>query len=104
MNREDLKLLPLASVGLAKGVMECYVAPVFEDWETKEWALVALASAVIAYDLLCPKGQTISEGVDRLLEKYPVATRLAGAVIVGHLANIIPNPDKYDPIHRMVAR
>ena len=35
---------------------------------SKAW--IALGAGVAAYDVLCPKGETLSEGVDRLMEKH----------------------------------
>lgn len=66
----------------------------------KAWGV--LVGGVIAYDMLCPPGQTLSEGVDRAME-----TRLGRAASIGaiavtalHLVNAIPQ--KYDPIHTAV--
>lgn len=107
MERADYRLLPLCAVGVAKGISEVYVKPFVQDhkpkWEQKEWALAGLVGGVICYDLLVAKeGQTISEGVDSLLERGGVSRAMtlgAIAITAGHLANIIPQ--KYDPIHRL---
>ena len=99
MNREDYKLLPLATLGLAKGVAEVYIKPIFDRLETREKAWLALAGGVILYDALCPEGQTLSEGVDHFLEKHPVMTLGAIAITAGHLSNLIP--EKIDPIHHL---
>lgn len=80
----------LASVGLAKGIWEVYVKP-----EPAKYAWVAIGASVLAYDLLCPEGQTLSEGVDKALEKHPVATTLAIGVTALHLLNRLPA--KLDP-------
>lgn len=106
MERADYRLLPLCAVGVAKGISEVYVKPFIQDLklEQKEWALAGLVGGVICYDLLVAKeGQTISEGVDSLLERGNVSkvmTLGAIAITAGHLANLIPQ--KYDPIHRLV--
>jgi hypothetical protein len=99
MEREDYRLLPLASVGVAKGFYECYV----KDLQPSTKAWIVLASGVVTYDLFAPSGQTLSEGVDRFLDHSPVAKAItlgAIAVTAGHLSNLIP--EKYDPIHRLV--
>jgi len=57
----------------------------------------ALAAAVIAYEVLAPEGQLLSEGVDRALLKYPTLTRIGIALVACHLVNAIP--DRYDPLH-----
>ena len=64
---------------------------------SKAW--IALGAGVAAYDVLCPKGETLSEGVDRLMEKpYGKALALGAIAVVGsHLGNLIPQ--KYDPFH-----
>lgn len=62
-------------------------------------AWIALGAGVALYDVLCPKGETLSEGVDRLMEKpYGKALALGAIAVVGsHLGNLIPQ--KYDPFH-----
>lgn len=65
---------------------------------TKAWVVMALG--ITAYELACPKGETLSEGVDRLMERSPVsraATLGALAITSAHLGNLIPQ--KYDPFH-----
>lgn len=57
----------------------------------------ALAAAVIAYEVLAPEGQLLSEGVDRALIKYPTITRIGIALVACHLVNVIP--ERYDPLH-----
>lgn len=54
----------------------------------KAWA--GLAAGVVAYDLLCPEGQMLSEGVDRGLEQHRLATGLAVGVTALHLLNVFP--------------
>ena len=59
-----------------------------------------LGAGVIAYDILCPPGETLSEGVDRALEheKYKRVALGAIAITAAHLANLIPQ--NVDPFHR----
>lgn len=68
--------------------------------ETSGRAWIALGVSVAAYDILAPKGQTLSEGVDRGLEGSPLRRGLvlAGIGITAcHLANLLP--EKCDPFH-----
>ena len=58
------------------------------------WTFVA--GGVVAYNVLCPEGETLSEGVDRGVVHSPVVSRLLVAVIAAHVANVIPA--RFDPI------
>lgn len=51
---------------------------------------LAVAGLVTAYELTCPDGELLSEGVDRALQKHPVLTTLAIGYTAAHLANILP--------------
>jgi hypothetical protein len=62
-------------------------------------AWLVLAAGVIAYDLAAPKGHTMSEQVDRWLEKYPLATPFANNV---RPMNDQPG-DRARPHHRLSA-
>lgn len=98
LQREDYKYIPLATVGLAKGVAEVYVKPfIKENPSTVAWGVIL--GGVACYDLLAPAGHTLSEACDRAIEKHPVMTLGAIAVTAAHLSNIIPK--KIDPIHRL---
>lgn len=59
-----------------------------------------LAAGVVAYDVLCPPGETLSEGVDRALERQRGKWLALGgiAITAAHLANMIP--EQVDPFHR----
>lgn len=62
------------------------------------WA--GLVAGVAAYDMLCPKGETLSEGIDRGLEsryKYVVAAGIGMTAL--HLVNLLPN--ELDPLHQL---
>jgi hypothetical protein len=61
------------------------------------WIILGLG--VAAYDYLAPPHQTLSEGVDRALDKHPVLTSLAIGTVALHLLNILP--PEYDPIHKI---
>lgn len=64
----------------------------------KAWAVLGLG--VVAYDLTCKQGETLSEGVDRGLESKPVATTLAIGVTCLHLLNKLPQ--QVDPFHQFL--
>lgn len=57
-----------------------------------DWAWIALAAGVLAYDATCPPGETLSEGMTRYHQARPWVTRAAVAYIVGHLLDWLPEP------------
>lgn len=63
----------------------------------RNWAITA--GVIAALEIACPDGETLSEGVDRALERP--FTRYAAVAGIGitaaHLLNVIP--EKYDPFH-----
>lgn len=63
------------------------------------WA--AVVSVIAAYELVAPEGQLLSEGIDRALIRWPIATRITVAVVALHLLNLIPA--RIDPLHRLVS-
>lgn len=62
-------------------------------------AWVALAAGVIAYEVAAPRGELLSEGVDRYLLRRPWLTRLVIAGLAAHLLNFIPV--QLDPLHQI---
>lgn len=98
ISRENLALLPLAGVGLAKGLAEVYVKPFIKERPAETaWAL--LLGGAICYDLVARENQTLSEACDRAIERHPVMTLGAIAITAGHLANVLP--ERIDPIHQI---
>jgi hypothetical protein len=93
--KEDVKLYPLAAVGITKGIMEVYVKPKLSA--ERAWGILGLG--VLAYELACPTGQTLSEGCDKALEAHPWLTTAAIGVTALHLANLIP--PQLDPFTRL---
>lgn len=61
----------------------------------RAWATIGVA--VLAYDLACDDGCTLSEQVDAWLTTHPVTTRAAIVVLAAHLANALP--PRVDIIH-----
>lgn len=62
-------------------------------------AWCGLAAGVAAYDAFCPPNETLSEGVDRALERRTGKVLALGAIAVtaAHLANLLP--ERVDPFH-----
>jgi hypothetical protein len=65
---------------------------------TKAW--IGLGAYVAAYDILAPKGETLSEGVDRALEHDTCRYVTLGGIALTalHLSNLLPQ--KIDPFHK----
>lgn len=59
----------------------------------RAWAGIAVG--VLAYELACPDGELLSEGVDRALERHRIATTMAIGVTALHLLNMLP--ERIDP-------
>lgn len=57
---------------------------------TKAW--VGLGLGVVTYDVMCPPGETLSEGLDRLME-HPIykfmCIGMVGTTAL-HLCNVLP--------------
>lgn len=81
---ENREALLLAGAGAIKGVWE----EIKPDTAGKAWAWIG--ALVTAYELSCPKGELLSEGVDRAIEKHPVAVPLAIGYTAAHLCNVLP--------------
>lgn len=65
---------------------------------TKAWAV--LGAGIMAYELACPDGQTLSEGVDRALERRKWPTIAAIGLTALHLVNALP--EQLDPFSRVL--
>jgi len=83
----------LASAGFVQGVWKYY---------KPELMTAGLVASALVYDLRCPPGGTISEVTDKLIEKHPVATRIAIGATALHLANLLPQ--RVDIIHQAFKR
>lgn len=84
----------LGAYGAVRGVIqECLP----QSQAGKAW--LAVGAAVTAYEFLCDEGQTLSEGVDRAIEKHPILTLGAIAVTSAHLANVLS--PRVDPYHQV---
>lgn len=67
---------------------------------SRGWA--GLTGLILAYECLAPRGELLSEGVDRALEKHPIATTVGVGYIACHLLNLVP--PYADPIHLIMAQ
>jgi hypothetical protein len=66
------------------------------------WAAVGIG--VAAYELLCPDGETLTEGFREGMQTRLGRAALTGATLVtaGHLVHAIP--DKYDPFEQGLSK
>jgi hypothetical protein len=78
--------IALFGVGVAQGIYKYY---------KPELAWAALGAGIVAYDLLCEDGGTLSESY----KKLPLVARVGGVALVG--AHLIGIPEKVDPITRV---
>lgn len=96
MNLEKTETYGLAALGAAEGIWTYYVKPEL----TAKRAWVAMGLGILAYEMTCPQGELLSEGVDRALEKHPVLTASAIGVTALHLMNALP--ESIDPYSRFM--
>lgn len=59
---------------------------------------LAIGALALAYEIAAPKGELLSEGVDRAMDKYPIAARLPIIITALHLLNLLP--ERLDPYHQ----
>lgn len=68
---------------------------------TANEAWLALGAGILAYELIAPPGQLLSESVDRGLEKHPLLTTVVIGYTALHLANLLPkNADLFHHVFR----
>jgi len=65
----------------------------------KAW--LTLAVGVVGYEIWAPRGELLSEGVDRYLEARPWLARVVVWTVAAHLLNMLPGP--LDPLHWLSA-
>lgn len=61
-------------------------------------AWLALAAGVAVWDVCCPRGETLSEGMSRYHRRRPWLTRIVVSYIAAHLLDWVP--DRFDLLHR----
>lgn len=86
IDNEKLETYALAGIGAVEGVWQYYVRP--ELTAGRAWAVLGVSVAL--YELLCPPGEMLSHGVDKALEKHPVAVTAAIGYTALHLCNLLP--------------
>lgn len=92
--KEQHEATILAGVGAISGVYKYYVRP--ELSAKRAW--VGLGLLISAYELACPVGETLSEGIDAALERHRSLTIAAIGVTALHLLNVLPA--RVDPFHQ----
>lgn len=60
-------------------------------------AWISILFAILIYEGLAPKDELLSEGWDRYLSRWPVASRAVPAIVALHLTNVLPG--WADPLH-----
>lgn len=68
-----------------------------EHPSNKAWGVLAVG--VLIYDWLAPTGETMSEAVDRAIERHPIITIGAIGAVALHLINALP--ERVDPLHKL---
>lgn len=64
-----------------------------------DWAWLALAVGVLAYEVAAPSGQLLSQRMDSYRGRHPIVTHTVIVYIALHLTRRWPQP--LDPLHRM---
>ena len=67
-----------------------------------DYAWLALAAAILAYEAAAPPGELLSEACDRYRQRHPIITLSVIAYLAAHLARLIPA--RVDPLHRLATR
>lgn len=62
-------------------------------------AWIALAIGVLAYEIAAPRGELLSEAVDRYRRRHPVITNTLICYLALHLMRGLP--PRIDPLHRI---
>jgi hypothetical protein len=62
-------------------------------------AWVALAAGVLAWDVVCPPQQMLSQASARYKAAHPIAWQATIVYVAGHLAHVWPQ--RYDPLSRL---
>lgn len=62
----------------------------------------SVVGGILVYEYFAPSDELMSEGMDRMLERYPWFTRLAIALLSLHLANCLP--ERIDPFHHVAKK
>jgi hypothetical protein len=98
MKNEKATVYGLDTRGAFQGIGKYLAGPAVHEFRPSTIAWTAIALEVVAYDLFCPKGETLSEGIDRWLINKRAATIGAIGVTALHLLNAFP--ERIDPLHQ----
>lgn len=60
-------------------------------------AWIVLGASILAWDVTCSDGQTLSEAADRYLLRHPWLVRCVAFAVAAHLSNTVP--DRWDVVH-----
>lgn len=67
-----------------------------------DWAWTALAIAVLAYELAAPRGELLTQAVDRYRRRRPMITHLVIVYLAAHLMRCWPQ--RLDPLHQLAEK
>ena len=69
------------------------------EGRTAREAWIALLALILWWEVYCPPGALLSEGVDVAIERWPVTTRALVLLVALHLINWLPA--RVDPLHQL---
>ena len=67
-----------------------------------DWAWIALAAGILAYEIKAPQGQLLSEAVDRYRTRHPLLTNTVILAVSLHLMRALPR--RIDVVHQLAER
>lgn len=70
-------------------------------WSTGDKAWIVLGAAVVAYEILSPDGELLSEAFDRYVERFPIMSRVLPMLLTLHVTNSIHR--RADVVHMLAA-
>jgi hypothetical protein len=65
-------------------------------------AWLALTAAILGYEIAAPRGELLSEAVDRYRQRHPILVHTVVFYLAAHLTRLVPS--HLDPLHRMAVR
>lgn len=99
-NFENLETYALAAYGLARGLFE-----EFNNLPAGNKAWLGILGSVAVYEALAPKGELLSETVDRAIQAHPIATRVAIGYTALHLGGGLPKRlDAFNGLARLLGK
>lgn len=95
---ENREALLLGAYGAAKGVFKEVVQP--EITAKRTW--LAIGATVVAHEIACNRGELLSEGWDKIIDKHPIMGRAVPLYTAAHIANVLP--PKLDLFHLLTVK